>query len=70
MEITMYELLKPVEAAEYLGLKPTTLAKWRVTKEQDLNYVKRGNRVLYRETDLEDFKERYEVYVGVEPAAG
>lgn len=57
------QLLRPNEAATFLGLSSTTLAKWRSTREQTLPYVKRGNRVFYRQEDLENFKGNYERYI-------
>ncbi|MCJ7544219.1 MAG: helix-turn-helix domain-containing protein [Phycisphaerae bacterium] len=47
------KLLSRREAAEYLGLKPQTLATWRVTGRYNLPVVKVGRSVRYRVADLE-----------------
>lgn len=65
METTV--LLRPQEAANLLGVAVTTLAKWRCTREQELAYIKRGNRVLYKEEDVRAFKAEYEQYVEFGP---
>ncbi len=41
-------------AAAFLGLSPSTLAKWRVTGKGP-SFVKLGSRVAYRTSDLEDW---------------
>lgn len=50
---------KPVldrhEAAEFLGVKPQTLAAWACNKRVLLPYVKIGRRVVYRRQDLDAF---------------
>ena len=43
------------EAAEYLGVKPQTLAAWSTTKLYPLPYVKIGRLVKYRKADLDRF---------------
>jgi len=43
------------EAAEMLGLKPQTLAKWAYTNRCNLKMIKIGSRVRYRVADVEDF---------------
>lgn len=40
------------EAAEFLGLSPWTLIKWRSLK-RGIDWVKHGGKVLYRRADLE-----------------
>jgi len=42
------------DAAEYLGIRPDTLATWRC-KHKGPRYAKIGTRVLYDLADLEDF---------------
>lgn len=44
------------EAAEFLRIKPTTLAKWASTNRYDLRFVKIGSRVVYRLSDLMEFQ--------------
>jgi excisionase family DNA binding protein len=51
------ELLTPDEAAEYLRVKPQTLAVWRTTKRYDIAYVRVGARVMYRRSDLDAWLE-------------
>lgn len=48
-------LRSPVEAAEYLGLKPHTLAVWRTTGRYSLPYVRIGGLVRYRQSALDAF---------------
>ncbi|MGF6858349.1 helix-turn-helix domain-containing protein [Paraburkholderia sp. CI3] len=47
--------LNPVQAAEYLQIKTSTLAMWRSTGRYNLPYVKVGGRVQYRLQDIEEF---------------
>ena len=42
-----------VEAAEYLGLKPQTLACWASTRRYPLAFVKVGSRVMYDLVELD-----------------
>ena len=42
--------LKPTQAADYLGLKPSTLAKWRVLGEGPI-YAKLGRKIVVYEID-------------------
>ncbi len=53
--MTTPQLLSTDEAAAFLGVKPATLKKWRVTGEHKLPYVKIGSLVRYRQSDLEKF---------------
>lgn len=48
-------LLNEVEAAQILGVKPTTLQIWRCTKRYFLPYVKVGRLVRYRTSALDAF---------------
>jgi len=48
-------LMTPEQAAEYLSIKPATLAVWRSTNRKQLAYVSVGGRVRYRQQDLDDF---------------
>ena len=47
------KLLTCREAAEYLGVKPQTLAVWHIRGRYKLPLVKVGRSVRYRATDLE-----------------
>jgi len=49
------KLLTPYEAAEFLSLKPETLAVWRCTGRYPLPFVRMGRRIRYRAEDLEAF---------------
>lgn len=57
------QLLDNSEAAEFLGVSPTTLTTWRSTKRYDLPYVKVGGSVRYDEADLVGFIESRKVRV-------
>jgi excisionase family DNA binding protein len=43
------------KAAEYLGSNADTLATWRFRNAYGLPYVKIGERVLYKKSDLDRF---------------
>ena len=43
------------EAAEFLGIKPQTLAVWRSTHRYDLPYIKVGRLVRYQFSALKKF---------------
>ena len=50
------EILHTVEsAANYLSIKPTTLNVWRSTGRYDLEFIKVGRLVKYRQSVLEAF---------------
>jgi len=57
-------LLTREEAAEYLGVKPNTLAIWLHAGRYDLPVVKIGRTIRYRLHDLEAFIERNTVTPG------
>jgi hypothetical protein len=46
------------QAADTLGVKPTTLAVWRSTGRYNLPYLKVGRLVKYRLSDLAEFLAR------------
>lgn len=50
-------LLTEQQAAEIIGVKPTTLQVWRTTKRYPLAYVKAGRLVRYRASAVEAFIE-------------
>jgi excisionase family DNA binding protein len=52
------EMLTTEQAAEYLGLKPQTLAVWRSTGRYPVPFVKVGSNTRYRKADLEKFLEQ------------
>ena len=51
------ELLSERQAADFLTLKPQTLATWRCSKRVALPYVRVGSAIRYRRQDLIDFLE-------------
>jgi predicted site-specific integrase-resolvase len=51
-------LLNRVEAAEFLGVRPQTLAIWATTGRYGLTLIKVGRLAKYRRSDLEKFLER------------
>ena len=51
-------LFSCIEAAEYLGVKPQTLATWRLTKRENLPFVKVGRHCKYLLKDLDSYIER------------
>lgn len=48
-------LLSEQEAADKLGVKPSTLQVWRSTKRYPLPYVKVGRNVRYRTSAVDAF---------------
>ncbi len=51
------DLLTREQAAEFLAIKPQTLAAWLCTGRYPLSVVKIGRSVRYRRSDLERFIE-------------
>lgn len=49
------DLLTPEQAAEWLGVSPTTLEIWRSARRYDLAYIKVGRLVRYKTGALEEF---------------
>ena len=50
-----------VEAARYIGLAPSTLARWAVEGRYSLPYYRIGNRTLYEVRDLDELLARHRV---------
>lgn len=50
-------VLDEVQAADYLGVSPATLATWRSTGRYQLPYCKMGRLIRYRIHDLAQFLE-------------
>jgi len=63
---TLPALCTREQAAEYLGVKPQTLAVWLSTRRYRLPVVKVGSLVRYRLSDLERFLESRTVGGAVE----
>lgn len=51
------ELMTTQQAAEFLGLKPSTLHVWKCTKRYNLPSIKVGRLVKYKKADLLQFIE-------------
>ena len=51
-------LMNRQEAAQYLGVSPSTLANWVSTRKFKIPYFKVGKAVRYRKCDLDAFIER------------
>ncbi len=51
-------LLSRDEAAEYLGVRPQTLAIWKLTGRYNLPVIKVGRFCKYRKSDLDAWLER------------
>ncbi len=49
------------QAAEYLGITFGTLQNWRITKSQNIPYIKLGSKVLYLKEDLDTFESNCKV---------
>ncbi|ELI5413968.1 helix-turn-helix domain-containing protein [Vibrio parahaemolyticus] len=49
------ELYSRHEAADYLSLKPQTLAAWATNGRYSLPFIKVGRKVVYRREDLDQF---------------
>jgi excisionase family DNA binding protein len=51
-------LLTIKEASDYLGVTEGTLNTWRSIKRYNLNFVKVGRLVRYKQSDLDAFLDR------------
>ena len=51
----MNTLLTPAEVARHLGVTAGTLSVWRCTGRYPLRFIKVGRRVMYRQSDVENF---------------
>ena len=43
-------------AAQRIGIKPSTLRKWRCTGEKQIPYIKPAGRPMYHPADIDEFK--------------
>lgn len=50
-------LLDRIAAAQYIGVKPGTLAVWKCNDRHALPYIKIGRLIRYRKSDLDQFIE-------------
>ena len=62
-KFSLSSILSRNEAAEFLGVKPQTLACWQSTKRYSLPVIKVGRLAKYRLSDLEEFLDRQTVKV-------
>jgi excisionase family DNA binding protein len=53
MSATRDPLFPRVEAAEYIGVAPQTLAIWAMTGRYSLPYIRVGRLCKYRKSDLD-----------------
>ena len=51
------ELLSRQEAADYIRVRPQTLAVWKTTNRHKIPVVKVGSKVFYRKSDLDKWLE-------------
>lgn len=58
------KLLTPKETADILGVSEGTLAVWRCTGRNNIDFVKIGRKVMYHPEDIKSFIERKTVYPG------
>lgn len=59
------DLFNNEEAAEFIGVKPQTLAVWRMSGKYSLPYTKVGKLIRYRRKDLEAWLESRSVLAPV-----
>lgn len=59
----MVDLITEKEAAQILGIKPQSLAVWRMNGE-NLSFIRIGRLIRYRREDLEHWIEGQTVRVG------
>ena len=50
-------LRTPLETAGQVGVQDGTLATWRARRRYNLKYIKVGGRVMYRQSDIDNFLE-------------
>ncbi len=58
------DLLTPREVAERVGVSLITLRNWRYERK-NLRYIRAGNRVYYKPSDVDSFVEVYHRIVEV-----
>lgn len=46
------------ELSEKIKFKPNTIAKWRITKQEVIPYIKTKGRILYSETAVSEWLQK------------
>lgn len=54
-----HKLITSKEAAQYLGVCPSTLTKWRIKNRYNLPFIRIGKMCKYRLNDLAEFLSRH-----------
>ena len=67
--LTRERLLTESEVAEWLGLSPLTLRKWRCLRTHPLPFLKIAKLIRYRESDVLPFLERHMIVPAATPQA-
>jgi hypothetical protein len=57
-------LMTEAEVSRFLGLRPNTLAHWRLTKLQPLPFIRIGRTIRYRLEEVERFLQQRQVAEG------
>ena len=55
MGVISNSMLTTKEAAEFLGIRPSTLNVWRSTGTVNVPYIRVGTAIRYRLSDLEEY---------------
>lgn len=55
MSLIRDPLLNPIEAAELMGVKPQSLAVWRMNKSSALAFIRVGRCIRYRTSAIEAY---------------
>jgi excisionase family DNA binding protein len=48
-------MLRPAAAAEYLGVSPSTLQRWRTQTGLGPRFLRIGCQIMYRQEDLDEY---------------
>ena len=55
----MKQLANNSAAANHIGIAAATLQYWRTTGAQNLPFIKIGRRVMYRQTDIDQWLDQH-----------
>jgi excisionase family DNA binding protein len=64
------QMMTPQQAADYLGVKASTLGIWRCRRSYPIPFVKVGSKVYYRKADLDEFLQSRTQNRGLENDSG